>query len=125
MIHLDTHVVLWLYQRDLERFPAAVLRRLGSSRPLVSPIVRLELALLREIGRITVSATEILDSLRQAADLGVAESSFDRATALAAHLPWTRDPFDRLIAAHALADDLPLLTRDATVLANCPVACWE
>jgi predicted nucleic acid-binding protein len=32
---------------------------------------------------------------------------------------------DRLIAAHALADDLPLLTADRRMLAGCGVARWE
>lgn len=125
MIHLDTHVVVWLYQKRLEVFPRRLLRFMGLRRPMVSPMVRLELALLQQIGRITVAPQEILDALRATADLGVAESSFDRVAAIAGELPWTRDPFDRLIAAHALADDLPLVTKDATMLANCKVACWE
>jgi PIN domain nuclease of toxin-antitoxin system len=124
MIHLDTHVVVWLFQGRRDAFPADVLEALGARRPLVSPMVRLELALLHQIGRITVPPELILNELRAAADLGVAESSFDRVAAVAATLHYTRDPFDRLIAAHALADDLPLVTRDATLLQNCRVAWW-
>ena len=58
-------------------------------------------------------------------DLGPAESDFARVAAVAARLSWTRDPFDRLIAAHALADDLLLITRDRNRLENCLVARWE
>lgn len=125
MIHLDTHVVVWLYQGRREAFPAAVQALLATRRPLVSPTVRLELGLLREIGRLTVEPEEILGALRDVADLGAAESGFERVAALATTLRWTRDPFDRLIAAHALADDLPLVTRDATMLQHCRVARWE
>lgn len=124
MIHLDTHVVVWLYQGLTDKLPAPVRTLLEARRPLVSPMVRLELALLQDVGRLTVSPEEILGALRDVADLGVAESSFDRVAALAGTLKWTRDPFDRTIAAHALADDLPLLTKDATMRANCPVALW-
>ncbi|MDP2309891.1 MAG: PIN domain-containing protein [Pseudomonadota bacterium] len=124
MIHLDTHVVVWLYQGRRDAFPAAVLDLLATRRPLVSPMVRLELAFLQEIGRLTVEPEEILGALRDVADLGAAESGFERVAALAGTLLWTRDPFDRLIAAHALADDLPLVTKDTTMLANCRVARW-
>lgn len=125
MIHLDTHAVVWLYEGRVERFPGPLRATLGRLRPLVSPMVRLELALLREVGKITVSAGEILDSLRVAADLGVAESRFERVAAIAATLTWTRDPFDRLIVAHALADDLPLVTKDRSILEHCPLARWD
>lgn len=43
----------------------------------------------------------------------------------AAGLTWTRDPFDRLIAAHAIVAGAPLLTADRTILENLPQAVWE
>ncbi len=54
MIHLDTHVVIWLYTGQVERLPEALRATLASVRPMVSPMVRLELALLHQIGRLTV-----------------------------------------------------------------------
>jgi PIN domain nuclease of toxin-antitoxin system len=92
---------------------------------VISPMVRLELAFLFEIGRIRVEPAVIVEAMRAEADLLVAESAWPRVTSIAAGLSWARDPFDRLIAAHALADDLPLLTRDPALLAHCPVACWD
>ena len=124
MIHLDTHVAIWLFDRRLDSFPAPIQALIDASRPIVSPMVRLELTLLHEIGRITVPAAVVLDGLRIHADLGVAESRFERVSAIAATLSWTRDPFDRLIAAHALADDLPLITKDRAMLEHCAVARW-
>jgi PIN domain nuclease of toxin-antitoxin system len=125
MIHLDTHVVVWLYAGEIDRFPPYAAALLRAHRPLASPMVRVELSFLHEIGRITVDAATILDALRIDLDLGVAGGHFETVAARAMGLSFTRDPFDRLIAAHALADDLPLITKDRTLLARCPVAVWE
>jgi len=124
MMHLDTHVVVWLYEGRVERLPSRLRSRLGQVRPLISPMVRLELACLFEAGRLTVGAPQILDALYAAVDLGVAESRFDRVAAIASTLTWTRDPFDRPIVAHALADDLPLVTADRRVLEHAANAIW-
>jgi PIN domain nuclease of toxin-antitoxin system len=40
-------------------------------------------------------------------------------------LSWTHDPFDRLIAAHAIVADAPLVTADRTILENLPLATWD
>ena len=45
-------------------------------------------------------------------------------TKAAADLTWTRDPFDRLIAAHAIVAGAPLLTADRGILENLPLATW-
>jgi len=42
----------------------------------------------------------------------------------AAPLTWTRDPFDRLIVGDATGANSALLTKDSTILANCPLAEW-
>jgi PIN domain nuclease of toxin-antitoxin system len=66
VIHLDTHVVAWLWAGEARR--------------------------LRPVRR-----------------------RIERALAMS----WTRDPFDRVISAHARADGVPLLTRDETIRAHC------
>lgn len=88
-------------------------------------MVILELNILKEIGRIDGSGPEIAEHLRLDIDLGIAESSFHRVAMAACDISWTRDPFDRLIAAHAMADDVPLITRDRNMLEHCPVAVWD
>jgi PIN domain nuclease of toxin-antitoxin system len=37
---------------------------------------------------------------------------------------WTRDPFDRLIAAHAIASNARLDTKDRLIRQHCPNALW-
>jgi PIN domain nuclease of toxin-antitoxin system len=44
--------------------------------------------------------------------------------ATAVDMHWTRDPFDRLISAHALAAKAPLVTKDRTIRAHLPLAWW-
>jgi len=43
----------------------------------------------------------------------------------AVDLTWTRDPFDRLIDAHAIAASVPLLTADRAILEHLPLATWD
>ena len=125
MVHLDTHVVVWLAANRLDRLSSYATRLINRYRPVISPMVRLELSLLHDIGRISVPSHEAIEMLRVEIDLGVSESSFSRVAAVAGTLSWTRDPFDRLIAAHAMADDLPLLTCDKLMLKHCSVAVWD
>jgi PIN domain nuclease of toxin-antitoxin system len=54
MIHLDTHAVVWLAAGELERFASSVRLLLEHAECAVSPMVRLELDYLYEIGRLKV-----------------------------------------------------------------------
>jgi PIN domain nuclease of toxin-antitoxin system len=84
----------------------------------------LELAYMHEIGRARDPAPAMLAALRQSINLEVADASLAELTHAAAELTWTRDPFDRLIAAQAIVADVPLITADRTILANLPLATW-
>lgn len=124
MIHLDTHVLVWLLGGDAARLPDGV-RRLLDSEPLaISPMVELELVYLHEVGRLRLSAPEVLDELRPALELVVSTAPFAQVVTHATGLTWTRDPFDRLIAATALADGVDLLTADALMRQHLSCARW-
>jgi PIN domain nuclease of toxin-antitoxin system len=43
----------------------------------------------------------------------------------ATEIRWTRDPFDRMIAAQAIVADAPLVTADRTILEHLPQATWD
>lgn len=97
---------------------------LASGEPFVSPIVELELTYLFEVGRVTEPASAPLGALRRSIGLQLADVSLEALTQAAVELSWTRDPFDRLIAAHAIVANAPLATADRTILEHLPLATW-
>ncbi len=98
---------------------------IGESQSRVSPLVSLELAYMHEIGRARDSAPMMLAALRQSIGLEIADASLAELAQTALGLTWTRDPFDRMIAAQAIVADVPLVTADRTILANLPLATWD
>lgn len=123
-VHLDTQVAFWLYGGEDTRLRPAQ-RLLEGSRLLVSPMVVLELHYLFEIRRLGEPAEVVIADLEQRLGLLVSESAWRDVVRIAAGLGWTRDPFDRLITAHAIADGMPLLTSDKRIRANCSIAVWD
>lgn len=91
---LDTHFLIWLVLGSdrLTEFPW-----LDRYRPWgVSPVSFLEIQFLAEIGRLWVRHPEFTNAVMD-------------------DPRWTRDPFDRLLAAHSLARRLPLCSLDRRV----------
>lgn len=125
MIHLDTHVLVWLSGEEQERVPRAARERLEHEQVSCSPMAQLELAYLYEIGRIRRNANDVLAVLTPSLGLTLSPAPLAAVIAHALDLTWTRDPFDRLIAANALVDGAGLLTADDTILAHCPAAFWD
>lgn len=123
MLFLDTHVVLWLYAEP-SRIPAATARMIDGQELYISPMARLEMSLLYEIGRITADPAGIVGSLGRDIGLSVDNAGWSRVAEIGAHLSWTRDPFDRLITAHALAHGADLCTRDRTIRNHYSNAVW-
>ena len=123
VIHLDTHVVVWLYAGELERLRPC-LPRLEGQQLAISPMVVLECQYLFEIGKVTVGPGVLLADLGERIGLTVSSHPFADVTRTAVTLRWTRDPFDRLIAAQALAEGAPLVTADRTLLEHCAEAVW-
>jgi PIN domain nuclease of toxin-antitoxin system len=122
-LHLDTHVAVWLAAGDTRRL-RPVASRLRRGPLFVSPVVVVELELLREIGRIREPVDEVLDVLAEHGVV-VAPGELRDVGEEARTLGWTRDPFDRLIVAHASASRATLLTADETIRKHFPRARWD
>jgi|GEM_PF-300751 len=116
-------VALWRRPAE-QRGADAALRAVAAAPPLISPMVALELDFLREIGRVREPASTVLTALEAELGLITDHTSFDRVVSAAASLSWTRDPFDRLIAAQAQAAGARLLTRDRSILDHASWAFW-
>lgn len=124
MIYLDTHVVVWLYAGQLERFSDELQSLMNEEDLLISPIVQLELQYLYEIERITDGAQTILTDLVARIGLQICDKRFQAVVREATAVSWTRDPFDRLIVANASLNDNILLSKDQAILDNYPQAKW-
>ncbi len=80
---------------------------------------------MHEIGRARDPVSMMLAALRQSIGVEVADASLAEISQTAVGLTWTRDPFDRMIAAQAIVADAPLVTADRTIIANLPLAVWD
>ncbi len=117
-------MVGWLYEGAERRVPRKARELVESSESFISPIVELELTYLHEVGRVTEPAGAPLAALRRSIGLEIADLSLASLVEAAVPISWTRDPFDRLIAAHAIVADAPLVTADETIREHLPQAIW-
>lgn len=118
MLLLDTHALVWLASDQTQLTPAGKeCIREAAGRLFISSISSLEIALLVKRGRLELPLPPqpfVEQSLHQH---GIEEIPVDTAIAVAsAALPdMHNDPFDRIIAATALAHGLDVLSRDAVL----------
>jgi PIN domain nuclease of toxin-antitoxin system len=122
--YLDTHAVVWLYEGMVGKFSSAVLDRLHSDSLFVSPAVILELQFLHEIRRLTRTGPGIVAALSDDIGLQVCRLEFQSVVDRALDQSWIRDPFDRLIVAHAAANDAGLITKDEEIRRHYKRAIW-
>lgn len=125
LTHVDTHVLVWIHGGEHSRLPRGVIDRLATNEIAVSPAVVLELQVLYELGRVREPAGTVMERVGPALALRRSDTSFQAVAIAAEPLAWTRDPFDRLIAANAVADAATLVTADRTIRANLPTAVWD
>lgn len=118
MILLDTSAVVFLVAGHRRAKPLAR----HEWKLLFSPFVLLELQFLVESGRAKFLAADPVAAARADPRWTIDSPPLLDVIDRSLSLTWTRDPFDRLIAAHALARGLRLATSDALLLENLPAA---
>jgi PIN domain nuclease of toxin-antitoxin system len=121
---LDTHVAVWLLKgaRDLPQ--RAQSRIETDDEILISPMVLLDIQNLYEIGRLRAAPEKIFDILSATIGLRVCNHPFELVVEQALLEKWTRDPFDRIIVAHARCRGAVLLTKDEEILRHYDWAVW-
>jgi PIN domain nuclease of toxin-antitoxin system len=124
VIYLDTHTVVLLYLGETSKLSPAAREAIEKNDLLVSPAVVLELQYLHEIGRLTPEAARVIEDLSDRIGLTICDLPFRAIVRQALSEKWSRDPFDRLIVAHAKAQKKPLVTKDEKIRKNYPLAVW-
>jgi PIN domain nuclease of toxin-antitoxin system len=124
VIYLDTHVVLWTYFGEREKLSKTALEELDSSALMISPAVMMEMQVLYEVGKSAVPPDQILGTMHQDFDLIICRVPFLEMSRQFLTETWTRDPFDRMIVAHAKVSGARLLTKDRNILAHYGNAVW-
>lgn len=123
--YVDTQVAVWLAEADLSRISRKALSLIQIADVRISPMAVVELQYLFEIRRIVVTPQDILVKLNAEIGLNVCDHPFPIIAETALGETWTRDPFDRIIVAHAKANGVaPLLTKDEMIRANYHNARW-
>ena len=116
-VYLDTNVAVWLAQGSLNRIsPKAQKAIQTATNLLLSPIVLVELEYLYEVGRILIPAIDVRVKLEHELAIHMCDLDFLTIVQMALNEKWTRDPFDRIIVAHAKSNGMsPLVSPDEEI----------
>lgn len=124
LVFLDTHIAVWLYAGLIKKLSDKAKHAIDTCDVLISPMVKLELQYLFEIGRITVKPDTIIKVLFKAIGLGVSETPLQQIIEEALKIRWTRDVFDRFLSAKATLVGGGFITADELIRSNLKVAVW-
>ncbi len=125
---LDTHAVLW-WLADDPRLSAPARSAIASAGlPLLSAVSLMEIGIKTSLGKLTLENGWVGSLL--ADGFGFLAVEPDHALALG-RMPFVtlagtpiRDPFDRLLAAQAVVEHVPVVTRDPAIAAHGVATIW-
>jgi PIN domain nuclease of toxin-antitoxin system len=119
-------VIVWLCEKKLEKLTKAAKAAIEESDLLISPMVLLELQYLFELKRIVQPAQALAGQLEAEIGLTICDHPFPLIVEKSLLESWTRDPFDRMIVAHARANRYsPLVTSDEKIRDHYSKAIWS
>ncbi len=113
---LDTHALLWALTDPARLGPQALaVIRDRSSVLVVSAMTAWEISTKNHIGKLPQADVLVAGYAQHLRRLGASKLPItDEHALLAGRLAWAhRDPFDRMLAAQAMLESLPLVTGDA------------
>ena len=123
-VYLDTHAVIWLYTKELNRFSKNTLEILRNNYLLISPMVKLELQYLYDKKRVNAPPDQVINSLKQVIHLKICQKNWLNVVNVALTCDFTRDAFDRLIMAHAMLDNSILISKDTNLTEHYTNCVW-
>ena len=123
--YLDTHIAVRLADGDLDKLSPTAMQTIARTDLLLSPMVLVELEYLFELNKIRLSADDVRRKLEFELGVRVCQFSFQAIADVAFREKWTRDPFDRIIVAHARVNGISsLISADRLIRQNYPRAVW-
>ena len=124
---LDTHAFIW-YTTDSSRLTATGRSLIdnGENDILLSTASVWEMAIKHSIGRLTFSMPfmEFIKQQIAVNRIDIVEITFDHIEVVASRLLHHHDPFDRLIIAQSMAEEIPILSVDAIFDAYAIARVW-
>lgn len=108
---LDTHALVWWITDD-RRLGRRARAAIGEGDVLVSVVSLWEIEIKRGLGRIDADTKAILDEVSRTEGFHLLEVGPSHIASLVDLPPLHRDPFDRMLVAQALREDVALLSRD-------------
>ena len=117
---LDTHTLVWRFI-DPKKIPPKIQTLFSNPESdfLIPTICLLEIQYLVEVGRIQIDLDEVRRVIQEEDAFQLV--AYDESVMLhSLRLTTTRDPFDRIILAHALSTSTKIITRDLWMKRTAP-----
>ena len=123
--YLDTQIAIWIHDRHFKKLTKDAVRLIESRDLLLSPMAYLELEYVNRLHRVNNNAVTIYARLHSSIGLTLCGLPFATVADFAIQNGWTSDPFDKIIAAQARANqNAPLITSDENIRKHYAQAVW-
>jgi PIN domain nuclease of toxin-antitoxin system len=123
--YLDTHAAIWLAEARTDKLSHRALAYIEKAEVRLSPMMVLELEYLYETQRTVLTPQQVVYKLETELGAVVCQYPFPIIVEVALGETWTRDPFDRMIVAHAKANgQAALISRVELIREHYPQTIW-